>query len=264
MCGAGTLPARMAEEARRQGWRIVAFTAPQAEEISTLADRVIPGRLTDVGPILSGLQAEQVSAVLFAGRFAATEVLRRQGDAAFDRLAALAGSLLDVHLLDAVVATLGNLGISVLDQRPFLGDWLCEAGCLSTTQPSEADWADIRRGIDLARQMADARVGQTVVLKRGVVAAVEALEGTTAAIRRGTELAGQGSIIVKAVAGDHDYRFDTPGIGPDTLEAAARGGAAAVAIEADRVLVLDRTETVRLADAAGVALVSTGNRGHGG
>ena len=261
MCGAGVLPARMASEARRQGWRVVAFTVGEVEGVAPHADRVVPARLTEVAPVLAALQAERVSAVLFAGRFAAADVLRAPGDEAFGRLAARAGSLVDARLLETVVATLAGMGIAVLDQRPFLGDWLCAAGCWTAAQPTEAEWADVRRGLALARQAADAHVGQTVVLKRGAVAAVEALEGTTAAIRRGTDLAGPGAVVVKAVARDHDYRFDTPAVGPETLEAAAAGGATVVALEADRVLLVDRAATVRLADTAGVALVSVADGG---
>jgi len=261
MCGAGVLPARMASEARRQGWRVVAFTVGRVEGLAPHADRVVAARLTEVAPVLAALQAERVSAVLFAGRFLAADVLKAPGDEVFERLATRAGSLADVRLLDVVVATLAGMGITLLDQRPFLGDWLCAEGCLTAARPSEAEWADVRRGLALARQAAEAHVGQTVVLKRGAVAAVEALEGTTAAIRRGTGLAGPGAVVVKAVGEDHDYRFDTPAVGPETLEAAAAGGATVVAVEAGRVLVVDRPATVRLADAAQVALVAVAGGG---
>jgi DUF1009 family protein len=106
--------------------------------------------------------------------------------------------------------------------------------------------------------VAGASVGQTVVVRRGAVSAVEAIEGTTEAIRRGTALSGRGAVVVKAVAPDHDFRFDIPAIGLESLQAAAAGGAAAVAIEAGRVLLLEQETTVRCADDAGIALVSVG------
>ena len=104
--------------------------------------------------------------------------------------------------------------------------------------------------------MAQASVGQTVVVRRGAVSAVEAIEGTTEAIRRGTALSGTGAVVVKGVAAGHDFRFDTPGIGPETLEAAAAGGASALAIQAGCVLIHEREATIRCADKAGMALVS--------
>jgi DUF1009 family protein len=103
--------------------------------------------------------------------------------------------------------------------------------------------------------VADAGVGQAVVVKLGAVTAVEATEGTTETIRRGLAQAGAGAVVVKVAAREHDYRFDTPGIGPETLQAAAAGGATVVAVEAERVLVLDRDECLRIADGAGMALL---------
>jgi DUF1009 family protein len=99
-------------------------------------------------------------------------------------------------------------------------------------------------------------VGQTVVLRNGVVTAVEAVEGTTEAVRRGTRLAGPGAVVVKTVTAGHDYRFDLPAVGPETLEAAAAGRAAVVAVEAGRIAILEREATVAAADAAGISLVS--------
>jgi len=113
----------------------------------------------------------------------------------------------------------------------------------------------VRRGLDVARLVADAGIGQAIVIKHGAVTAVEATEGTTETIRRGVAQAGPGAVIVKAAAREHDYRFDTPGVGPETVAAAAAGGAAVLAVEAERVLVVDRQECLRIADQAGLALV---------
>src|SRR5207249_980010 len=80
--------------------------------------------------------------------------------------------------------------------------------------PTDAEWADVRRGLSVARLVADAGIGQAVVIKHGAVTAVEATEGTTETIRRGLAQAGAGAVVVKAAAREHDYRFDTPGVGP--------------------------------------------------
>lgn len=256
MCGAGVLPARMAAEARRQGWRVVAFTFGDAPGVERHAARTIPSRLAEPGAVLTGLRDEDVHAALFSGKFSARDALAaRPGDAAAHALEARAGSRMDVRLIEVVIATFAEMGITVLDQRPFLGAGLTAAGCWSAREPTEEERRDVERGLGLARLLADARVGQTVVVRRGAVTAVEAIEGTTEAIRRGTALAGPGAVVVKAVARDHDYRFDTPTIGPESVEVAAAGGAAVLAVEAGRVLLLDREESVRLANAAGLALV---------
>jgi len=255
ICGAGVLPARMAGEARRHGWRVVAFTFGEAPGVADHADRTFPSRLNDTGAVLAGLQAESIGAVAFSGKFWMKDVLHeRRPDGVLAELKAGA-ALTDANLVQIVVATLGQMGIEVLDQRRFLGDWIGRSGSWSSRAPTDTEWADVQRGLKVARLVADAGVGQAVVVKLGAVTAVEATEGTTETIRRGLAQAGPGAVVIKAAAREHDYRFDTPGVGPETIEAAAAGGAAVIAVEAERVLVLDRDECLRIANRAGMALV---------
>jgi DUF1009 family protein len=258
MCGAGGLPARMAREARRRGWRVLAFAFDDADAVAPHADRVVPARLDELGAVLMTLQAERISAVLFSGRFSMGAVVRRdaaRADAVSRAVGERAGSRIDAALVGTIIATLAGFGIEVLDQRPFFGDSLAVAGAWSKHAPSDAEWVDVRRGFEVARTIADARIGQTVVVRHGAVTAVEAVEGTTEAIRRGSAHAGPGAVIVKAVARDHDYRFDVPAIGLETVRAALDGHAAVLAVEAGRVMVLDHAAILREADAGGLALV---------
>ena len=255
ICGAGVLPARMAGQARRQGWRVVAFTFGEAPGVIANADRTVPSLLNEAGAVLAALAHEKIGAVLFSGKFWMRDYFHGgRPDAAAAEITARAGALVDTNLVQAVVTTLGQMGITLLDQRAFLGDWLAGSGCWSARALTEAELSDVRRGLAVARLVADAGIGQTVVVKQGAVMAVEASEGTTEAIRRGIVHAGPGAVVVKAVARKHDYRFDTPTIGPETLAAAAAGGATVVAVEAERVLILDKDECLRIADGAGLAL----------
>lgn len=262
ICGAGVLPALMAEQARRQGWRVVAFAFPGATGLHAHAHAVIASRVGDLAPVLAGLQAHKVESVVLCGKFWMSDLLRAEApDGVQARMVAEAGALVDANMTAVVVATLGSLGITLLDQRAFLGQGLGEAGCWSRRQPTAQEWIDIRRGFVVARVLADASVGQTVVVKGGAVSAVEAIEGTSEAIRRGTALSGPGAVVVKSVARAHDFRFDVPTVGTETIEAAAAGGAGAVAVEAGRVFLLDRAAAAAQADAAGIALVSTDGAG---
>jgi len=177
-------------------------------------------------------------------------------DALFRSMNERAGSRIDANFAGSVIATLAAFGIEVLDQRPFFGDALAAAGSLTRRVPSEAELADVRRGFEVARSVADARVGQTVVVRHGVVTAVEAVEGTSEAIRRGAAHAGPGAVVVKVAARDQDYRFDVPAAGMETLEAARDGGVTVLAVESERVAVLDRAAVAEAADAAGIAVIA--------
>jgi len=256
MAGAGTLPGRAALEARRHGWRVVAFAFEEAPGLADSADHVIPSAITDIQAVLAGLAAQRVEAAVFVGKFWKSSAFSQydQADAAGRGLAR--GGLSDGALAQMVVATLAGMGIEVLDQRDFLAPWLLSAGTLSARAPSSEEWDEIREGFRLAGRLADDGIGQTVVRARGVTVAVEAAEGTDETIRRGGRLAGPGAVVVKTVAGSHDYRFDVPTIGTATIEAMAETGATALAVPAGRVLLVDREPVVQLADRSGIALVS--------
>ena len=261
MCGAGTLPAHVASEARRQGWRVVAFVFGEVPALPPVVDRLIPSRLTEIGAVLDGLKREQVSAAVFVGKMGKREFLdsAESTDASGREILRVTGGLLaDRALTEAVVGTLAGLGIEVLDQRLFLGSLLVPPGLLTPKAPSEAEWQDIRLGLRLAKQCAGLGVGQTVVVKQGVVVAVEGIEGTNETISRGCRLAGPGAVVIKAVASQQDYRFDVPAVGARTLEALATGKAGALAVEGGKVMVLDREMVLDVAARHGIAVVSLG------
>lgn len=255
--GAGILPTLVAREARREGWRVIAFALPEAPELAAEVDRVVPTRFGEVAPILAEVGAQGIRHLVLAGRFGKEALFRGVAlDGEARRLLEGAGDWGDAALFAAAAGELGRLGIELLDQRRFLAPWLAPEGVLTPTAPTEAQWRDIRVGLRVAGDLARYGVGQTVVVRAGTVLAAEAIEGTDEAIRRGARLGGPGAVVVKVSHPDHDYRFDVPTIGPSTLEALASGQGAVLAVQAGRVLLLER-ETMR-AEAARSGIVIVG------
>jgi UDP-2,3-diacylglucosamine hydrolase len=260
MAGAGILPGHAAEEARRRGWRVVAFAFEDAPGLPERADLLIPSTITDIQAVLAGLAANRVEAAIFVGKFWKSSAFSQYNQTDAAGLGLAREGLSDAALGQMVVATLASMSIAVLDQRDFLGPWLLAAGTLTARAPSSTEWDEIREGFRLARRLASDGIGQTVVRSRGVTVAVEAAEGTDETIRRGGRLAGPGAVVVKTVADSHDYRFDIPTVGAATLEAMREGGASALAVPAGHVLLLDREQVVQVADQAGIAVVSVDDR----
>ena len=127
-------------------------------------------------------------------------------------------------------------------------DHLPGVGPLTRRGFTAEEQSDIDHAVAVARDMGVHDVGQTVMVKRGMVLAVEAFEGTNRAIRRGGRLGGKGSVIFKAAREGHDMRFDIPVIGLNTVKMMKRAGATALGFQAGRQIVLDRDEVVRFAD----------------
>jgi UDP-2,3-diacylglucosamine hydrolase len=255
MAGAGVLPGQAAAEAARQGWRVVALTFDHAAGLDGHVERIVPSSLTDIQAVLRTLTDEGVQAALFVGKFWKQRVFDKMGEADDAGLRLARGGLSDEALASMVVTTLAGMGIEVLDQRTFLSSWMMEAGTLTSRAPTAAEWEEIHAGFSLARQIAGFGIGQTVVRSRGVTLAVEAAEGTDETIRRGARLGGPGAVVVKAVAAEHDFRFDIPTVGATTLEAMVECGATALAVDGGKMLLVDRDEAVRAAEQAGIALV---------
>jgi DUF1009 family protein len=111
-------------------------------------------------------------------------------------------------------------------------------------------------GREVARQIAALRIGQTVVVKHGTVLAVESVEGTDAAIRRGGQLGQGGVVVVKVGRPDQDLRFDLPTIGLATLPVLREVGVRALGLDAGHILLLDRARFLEEADAMGLSVVA--------
>lgn len=162
-------------------------------------------------------------------------------------------------LIRAVADVLQENGITLMDSTVLLRELVAGGGVLSTAKPTPDMRADFEFGYRVADAIAGVDVGQTVVVKDRAVVAVEAMEGTDAAIRRAGELAGRGVRVVKVAKPGQDMRFDVPVVGVATINAMREAGADAITIDAGRTLILDGDDFVRAADAAGIVVVGRAN-----
>jgi DUF1009 family protein len=180
-------------------------------------------------------------------------------------------------LLGAVAKVLGDEGIELISSTAFLEPLLAQEGKLTDRAPNEEESKDIEYGLTVATGLAGFDIGQTVVVAAQACVAVEAMEGTDAAIERAGELMRslhaedeqsglaestlQRSLtVVKLPKPKQDMRFDVPVIGQRTLETMIRAGATCLAIEAGRTLIFDRDVLTRSASDAGIAIVAVASR----
>lgn len=145
-------------------------------------------------------------------------------------------------------------GIRMLPASSFMDDCMPGIGALTARRLTEDEEADVERGREVAADIGRHDVGQTVLVKSGMVMAVEAFEGTNATIRRAGKL-GKGSILFKAAREGHDWRFDIPVVGMKTLKTMKRSGVTALAFQAGRLVLLDREQVVKYANSHDIAIV---------
>ena len=258
LAGGGRLPFVAAAEARKQGLRVVAV-AMREETDPSLADRVDAIhwiRVGQLGATVRALRKERVTDLLLLGKVELTRLFSRaRPDLLGAKVLLKARDFRGDSLVEAIIEALEAEGIQVLETPPFLGPLLLQAGRLTRRGPTGREQRDIDLGRNIARQIAALRIGQTVVVKHGTVLAVESLEGTDAAIRRGGELGRGGVVVVKVSRPDQDLRFDLPTIGAETLLALREASATALALDAGRTLLLDREQFVTGANELDLAVV---------
>lgn len=260
VAGAGRLPFEIARGARDAGRRVVAvaFHGFADPALADVVDALQWVRIGELGALLDALRTASAHSVVVAGNvpkeqlFSVDQMRIDARGAAF--LAALRDRS-DDRILRALGGTLEAEGLRVEAQTRYAAHLLAPAGVLGSVVPTEAQAADVAWAWPIAKAIGRLDIGQTLVVKDRSVLAVEAIEGTDAAIRRGAALAHGGACVLKIFKPGQDPRFDAPTIGPDTVEVLARAGAALLAVEAGRTLVLERDALQRRADAAGIAVV---------
>jgi len=258
IAGGGQFPLLFAEAARSRGMRVVAVghlsdTVPELEEA---VDALCWVKLGQLGRIISFFKQQGVREAVFAGTITKTRIFR-------DVLPDLKGLSLwnkidarqDDAILRAVAGVIEEEGIRILASTCYLEHLLFPGGILTRKKPTNEQMEDIRFGWRMAREVGRLDIGQCVVVRDRVVTAVEAIEGTDAAIRRGGELARSGAVVVKVKKPNQDFRFDLPATGITTIETLASVRGSVLAVEAGQSLLFDRQEMVAAADRAGIAVV---------
>lgn len=156
-------------------------------------------------------------------------------------------------IFGAIADEIRAIGVTLLDARSFLDDHLAARGCMTSRSfPIEQDYLD--HGVHIARECARLDIGQGCVVRKGTVLAVEAFEGTDEMLRRAGSFKTDNALFVKTVKARQDWRFDVPCFGQRTLETMREAQIAAAALEAGKVIILDRPAVLQQARAWGISL----------
>lgn len=258
IAGNGTFPIEFAKAAKRKGLTVVAVAheGETMRELEQVADSVFWIKVGQLGRLIKIFKEQGVADALMAGGIKKTRLF---GGAMPDlRGAALLARMLykkDDSILRAVAAELESEGITVRESTLFLDDILAPAGVLTRRRPTKDEQEDIKFGWYMAKEIGRLDIGQTVVVKGQAVLAVEAIEGTDEAIRRGGGLGNGGAVVVKVCKPHQDLRFDLPAAGIQTIKTMAEVNASCLAVEAGKTIILERDAVVKEADSLGIAIV---------
>jgi UDP-2,3-diacylglucosamine hydrolase len=259
IAGNGVFPLLVARGARDAGVRVVAVAhlGETEEEIAELVEACTWVRVGELGKIIKTFKQAGCTRAVLAGGIKKARLFRGfRPDLRGAAFLARVRSLHDDRLLRGIADELESEGMRVIASTDYMPSLVPAEGPLTRRALRSRERADVEFGLAVAKGVGRFEIGQTVVVKDGLVLAVEAVEGTDEAIRRGGQLARGGAVVVKVSKPGQDLRFDVPAVGPETIRLMAEVGATVLALEAGHTIVLEREETIAAADRAGLAIVA--------
>ncbi len=269
IAGNGKFPLLVRDAARARGLEVViaAIKEETDPDIAQQQATVHWLSLGELSKLIETFKAEGVTRAVMAGQVKHKQIFSSiKPDWKLAKVLLSLGTRNTDSLIGAVAKVLADEGITLVSSTELLEPLLAKPGVLTKRAPTDAERANIAYGRDVARQLAQFDIGQTVVIAERACVAVEAMEGTDATIRRAAELmrtlSGSGSTlsreltVVKVAKPNQDMRFDVPVIGLSTIATMRDAGATCLAIDAGKCLLLDGDATIAAANDANLAIIS--------
>jgi DUF1009 family protein len=213
-------------------------------------------RVGQLGRLLKFFRGQNIHHAIMAGQIAPKNLFDLRPDL---KALMLLGKLKERNA-ESVFAAIGDelakIDVDLLSATTFLEDSLAQPGLIAGPKVSTRQEHDVELGWNAAKEIARLDIGQTIIIKNGTIVAVEALEGTNEAVKRGGTLAREGAAMVKVSKPNQDMRFDVPVIGVETVRVAAESGVRVIAVEAGKTLLLERDAVIALANSSKISVVA--------
>ena len=259
IAGMGELPVLMAQAAIDYGRLpvVIPITQTPSERLADVAPEIYPASIGQIQKVTRLFLDSGVRELVIIGKIHKSVLLRPfLVDATAVKILARTRNKGIRASIAAVIDHFESKGLSVIEQHRFLKGLMPKAGVLTKRQPTASKWKDLRYGMQLARQVANLDIGQTVIVKALMPIAIEAIEGTDEAIQRGGKLGGKGIVVAKAAASHHDFRIDVPTVGDETLKVLREVNGSVLAIEAERTFVVNQKALCKQADLWNISIVA--------
>lgn len=259
IAGDGTLPVKMAQYAKENGFEVVCISLAKdnLRQLKKYCSKVYSCHPGEVNRIEQILKDEEIKQATFLGKVHKRVLLQlHKFDKRAIELLQEAQRLNDDQVMLLIVKEFEKAGITVLDQTIFIKNFMIPSGVLGKIKPTEAQMEDVNYGFWLAKEMGKIDVGQSVVIKDKMIMAVEAIEGTDMCIKRGSKLAKKNAVVVKVAKPSQDKRFDIPAIGLRTLKTMKKYKADLIAVEANETIIVDQEKVIQFADENNIVIMA--------
>jgi DUF1009 family protein len=262
VAGTGTLPLAACKQLILQKKDFFVLSLFPEDNLLTLKQlvqdnaKIIVQSFCKLSNILETLKIQETKEILFIGKVDKRNLLKKlQWDWLFFKLAAKALYKSDTAIMELLVSTAKKHSMHVISQKDILKTLLVPPGIITGYVDAQLE-RDIQLGLSTAQALSKNDIGQTVVVKNGMVLAVEAIEGTDNCIKRGIELGKQDVVICKAARPDQNSKFDLPTIGPGSLDGIKKGQVRALAWQSSQTFVAEKETFIKIAKKLGITLIS--------
>ncbi len=272
IAGNGKFPFLVLDAARSQGMQVVVAAikeeaSPEIEQRGAASVHWLS--LGELSKLIETFKSEGVSHAIMAGQvkhkriFSSIKPDRRLAQL----LLSLATRSTD-SLIGAVAKVLAEEGIALMSSTSLLEPLLATEGVMTRRGPNDTEQTNITYGRAVAHHLSRFDIGQTVVIAEAACVAVEAMEGTDAAILRAGEIMRSPSLgkepstlsraltVVKVAKPNQDMRFDVPVVGLQTIETMKQAGATCLAVDAGRCLIFEKPSVIAAAEDADICIVA--------
>ncbi len=257
--GRGDYPQYVLDGARKAGVKTIHILGVRGMASKKLLKQADNYKVFGIGELENALKwVESLSSVkhiILAGQITPIALFRTRFDAYTRRLLSELPVKNAHTIFSSAIRELEKCGKTVIPSSCFMGAHIPGEGLLTERPLTDRERSDINFGHQVAMGVCDLDIGQTILVKDGMILAVEAFEGTNKTLRRGAKLGGKGSVMVKVAKNGHDMRFDIPVFGEHTLKLCKKHHITTVAFQANRLVMINRDKVIDLANRWGIALI---------
>lgn len=234
----------------------VAFRGETTRRLAKYVDEIHWIEVGQLEALIRILKDSGIKEAVMIGQITPTRLFKKvKADSRFQQVLKGISEMNAENIFGAIAIELKKEGIELKDARLFLDKLLAQPGTITSIGLSESERQNLEFGKRIAKELAGLDIGQTIVVKNKTVVSVEGIEGTDRTILRGGRIARGNIVVVKVSKPNQDMRFDVPVIGPKTVETLKKAGGGVLAVEAGKVLILDKEHTTKLADRYGIKIV---------
>tara|TARA_B100001057_G_scaffold99561_2_gene96513 strand:+ start:781 stop:1623 length:843 start_codon:yes stop_codon:yes gene_type:complete len=253
IAGFGSLPLQVINDAISKDWDVTIFSIDGSFKSNSKNHNIIELSYLNIKKIFNILEKNNIKNLTMIGY-----IPRPNNMSAYLNLSNILFYLKfrnimnsgDSSLFNNLIKFIEGKGYNIIGAHQISDNLTLTKGLYSTTRIGGKENDNIKIANNIANKIGDLDIGQSVVVARERVLAVEAAEGTNSMLKRIIDLRiaspDKGGVFFKTSQNIQDKRVDMPTIGPKTIDLVIKANLSGIAITQGDVIVLEYDKIIKL------------------